>query len=287
MNLIPRSGFSTLVVSAMALLLGLVPPSLAAEDGRTTTPAPPMQLGAVRAAVSSQATILTLEVDGEFTYSPRTFGERLVLVDLPGVVSTRPPDSHMLSSKLVSSYRVVPFFREGQRGARLEVLLKQAAKVNYQKNPGALQMTFMPAAGSTQAAAAGAHEAPSLAAPRAGTPATTSSERRVRGNAVEKVTFARDEGKLRVLILANGWVEYHSFRLNNPPRLVVDIPKTANRAGQRKIRVATPPLQSIRVAQFRKHPPISRVVMDLDRITPYQIRRRGHVVEVELGAPGE
>ena len=90
---------------------------------------------------------------------------------------------------------------------------------------------------------------------------------------------------MRVLILANGWVECHSFRLNNPPRLVVDIPKTANRAGQRNIRVATPPLQSIRVAQFRKHPPISRVVMDLDRTTPYQIRRRGHVVEVELGAP--
>ena len=81
--------------------------------------------------------------------------------------------------KLVSSYRVVPFFREGQRDARLEVLLKQAAKVNYQKNPGALQMTFMPAAGSTQAAASSAHEAPSLAAHRAGTPATTSSERRV------------------------------------------------------------------------------------------------------------
>ena len=25
--------------------------------------------------------------------------------------------------------------------------------------------------------------------------------------------------------------------------------------------------------------------MDLDRITRYQVRRRGHVVEVELGAP--
>ena len=288
MNLTPRSGFSTLVVSSMVLLLGLVPLSLATEDGGTTTPAPApaMQLGTVRAAVSSQATMLTLEVNGEFTYSPRTFGERLVFVDLPGVVSARPPDSHLLSSKLVSSYRVVPFFREGQRGARLEVLLKQAAKVSYQQNPGVLQVTFTPATGSTRAAAPGVHEAPPLAVPGAETPATTPSARRVQGNAVEKVTFSRDEGKLRVLILANGPVEYHSFQLKNPPRLVVDILQTANRAGHRNIRVATPPLQSIRVAQFRRHPPISRVVMDLDRITPYKVRRRGHVVEVELGAPG-
>ena len=139
---------------------------------------------------------------------------------------------------------------------------------------------------STLAAAPGAHQAQPRAVAGAQTPATTPLARRTRGDAVEKVTFARDEGKLHVLILANGAVEYRSFRLKNPPRLVVDIPQTANRAGHRKIWVGTPPLQSIRVAQFLSDPPISRVVMDLDTLTPYKVRRRGNVVEVELKAPG-
>ena len=288
MNLTPRSGFSTLVVSSMALLLGLAQPNFATADNEASAPAPApvLQLGTVRAAVSSQAAILTLEVSGEFTYSPRTSGEQLVFVDLPGVVSTRPPDSHLLPSDLVSSYRVVPYFHEGQRGARLEVLLKQPVKVSYQQNPGALQVTFVSATGSTPAAVPGAHEAPPPAVTRAERPATTPLALRNRGNAVEKVTFARDEGKLRVLIRANGAVEYRSFRLENPPRLVVDIPQTVNRAGHRQILVGTPPLQRIRVAQFRNDPPISRVVLDLDTMTPYKVHRRGHVVEVELQAPG-
>ena len=286
MNLTPRSGFSTLVVSSMVLLLGLAQPSFATTDNEASTPAPgpALQLVGVRAAVSSQAAILTLEVSGEFTYSPRTSGERLVFVDLPGVVSTRPPDSHLLPSDLISSYRVVPYFHEGQRGARLEVLLKQPVKVSYQQNPGALQVTFVSATGSTPAAVPGAHEA--LAVARAETEATTPLARRTRWNAVEKVTFVREEDKLRVLILANGAVEYRSFQLKNPPRLVVDIPQTTNRAGYRQIRVGTPPLQRIRVAQFRSDPPISRVVLDLDAVTPYKVYRRGHVVEVELKAPG-
>jgi type IV pilus assembly protein PilQ len=292
MNLTARSGFSTLVVSSMVLLLGLAQPNFATADSEASAPAPvpALQLGAVRAAISSQAAIFTLEISGEFTYSPRTSGEQLVFVDLPGVVSTRPPDSHLLPSDLVSSYRVVPYFHEGQRGARLEVLLKQPVKVSYQKNPGALQVTFVSATGSTPAAVPGTHEAPPPAVARAEKPATTPlalrTRLRTRGNAVENVTFTRDGGKLRVLIRANGAVEYRSFRLENPPRLVVDIPQTVNRVGHRQIRVGMPPLQRIRVAQFRNDPPISRVVMDLDTITPYKVHRRGHVVEVELQAPG-
>ncbi len=145
-----------------------------------------------------------------------------------------------------------------------------------------------PGAGGT---VAGPRAAPSAAeaAPRAvsevETPATTPTAPHVPGDAIEKVTLARDQGKLRVLITANGPIEHRSFRLRNPPRLVVDIPQTVYREGHRNLRVEIPPLQSVRVAQFRRHPPVTRVVLDLDRMTPYQVRRRGPVVEVELGAP--
>ena len=140
-------------------------------------------------------------------------------------------------------------------------------------------------AGRRPAAAASTDEASPRAVPEAETPAITPPARRVPGDAIEKVTLVRDKGKLRVLIIANGPIEHRSFRLQNPPRLVVDIPQTVNRANHRNLRVETPPLQGIRVAQFRRHPPITRVVLDLDRMTPYQVHRRGPVVAVELGIP--
>ena len=135
-------------------------------------------------------------------------------------------------------------------------------------------------------AAASTDEAAPRAVPEAETPAITPPARRVPGDAIEKVTLVRDKGRLHVLIMANGPIEHRSFRLQNPPRLVVDIPQTVNRANHRNLRVETPPLQGIRVAQFRRHPPITRVVLDLERMTPYQVRRRGPVVAVELGASG-
>ena len=172
------------------------------------------------------------------------------------------------------------------RGARLEVLLKQAAKISYHQNPGALQVTFLSSTAATPGAAPAVHEALPLAAARPETPVVTAPVRRGPGDAIERVTFAREDGRLRVLILANGTVEYRAFQLSNPPRLVVDIPRTENRAGYREISVGTAPLQSIRVAQFSSSPPVSRVVMDLDAITPYKVHRQGHILEVELKAPG-
>lgn len=292
-----RFRFSTVILSSVALLLGFVGPVGAVEDDAAPpavqapagpAAAAPVRLGAVRAGISPEATTLTLEVSGEFTYFSSASGDRLIFLDLPGVLSTQPSDSHLLQSKLVSSYRVVPYLREGHSSARLEVLLKQPATITFQQNPGVLQVKFV-AGGKTAAA----ERAPVPPAPR---PAVTSQAEppvsspalsgRGRGNAIEKVTFAREEDGPRVQILANGPVEYRAFHLSNPPRLVLDIPQTESRAGFRDIAVGISPVKSIRVAQFSNTPPVSRVVMDLEAVGPYKVHPRSNGLEVEVRAPG-
>ncbi len=308
MKFTPRFRLFIVLVSSAVLLLGFSglvfaatqdAPVAAPQKAPATPPVapgkalatPPVatapRLNAVQAGISPSATTLTLEVGGEFTYFSSTSGERLIFVHLPGVLSTQPSESHLLESKLVSSYRVVPFWSEGQPNARLEVLLKQPATVTCEQKPGALQVKFVPAT-ARSAAGAPAHSATFLPV-TAKTGASGSAlpvRGRDRGTAIEKVTFAREEDVTRVQILANGPVEYRAFQLASPPRLVVDIPQTESRAGSREIAVGIAPLKSIRVAQFSHAPLVSRVVMDLDGVVPYRVQPRGNILEVEVMAPG-
>jgi len=274
---------AVLLALAAALLLG---GNLAyAQDVAAADPAPPAvdnspaRLGTVRARIGPEATTLTLEISGEFTYSSSTPGERLVFVDLPQVLSTASSNSHLLQSGLVSSYRVVPYVRGEQPCARLEVLLKEPSAISYQELPGALQVRFTPSRGRVPAALTAAAPASPAASPERVLP---------RGTAIQRVTFARQAGSTVVRIEANGPVEYHAFALPSPRRLVLDIPRTENRVGSRPILVGLPPVKNVRAGQFSREPLVSRVVMELDDASPYNVQLRGNVLEVEWkGEPAE
>ena len=280
MKVKPRYPFSPVILS---ILLTLVLAGSAVGDAGAEVPGPALepeaattaQLNAVRAAISAEATTLTLEVSGgEFSYLPSEPGGRLVVVDLPGVLSTLPQDSHLLDSRLVSSYRLVSFTGEGRPSARLEVLLKRPAKVTWQQTAGALQVKFAADRGAS----------PSVA--RASSPVEAPARaRRARGTAIERVVFDREDQATRVRILADGPVEYRAFQLEGPPRLVLDIPGTESRTANREIQVGMGAVRSIRVAQFSHRPLVSRVVMDLDNTVSYRVYPRPDGVEVEVGTP--
>lgn len=250
------------------------------------------KLLAARAGVSTDATTLTLEFNGEFTYAPTPAGDRLLFVDLPGVHSTQTTESRILQSALVSSYRLVPYVNGEQQGARLEVLLKEPAAVSYQQAAGSLEVKFQ-AAGQAAPVSPGA-AAPALpaapvpvlkvaAAPlaRAVSERVSSRQLRAQGDAIEDVTFSREGEATRVRIVSNGPVEYKSFRLPDPPRLVLDIPNATSRAS-REIPVGQGPLKAVRVGQYRRSPLVARVVIELDGDVPYSVNRKDDGLEVVL-----
>jgi type IV pilus assembly protein PilQ len=99
---------------------------------------------------------------------------------------------------------------------------------------------------------------------------------------VRAVTVAPASGKVEVLIDLQGAVDVRDFTLDAPARLVVDLlgarltAPTAlydgrNRGG----------IRNIRYAQFQ--PGVVRVVIELDALTDYQIRRSDNQVRVEIG----
>ncbi len=106
MNVQGRLRFSTLA-AILVLLFAFQVMAADTAPARDAVPTSPRLLSA-RAAVAGPATTLTLDFKGEFSYRPAPSGERLLLVDLPGVVSVHSSDSRLVTSNIVSSYRMVP-----------------------------------------------------------------------------------------------------------------------------------------------------------------------------------
>ncbi len=94
---------------------------------------------------------------------------------------------------------------------------------------------------------------------------------------------ADDDGRQELVIVGDRPLIYESFVLENPHRLVVDLPGTVNRVGYGTREAGT---LAVRTAQFRAAPdPIARVVVDLDQPRDYEIRSNGTELTVVLGAP--
>lgn len=87
-----------------------------------------------------------------------------------------------------------------------------------------------------------------------------------------------------VYITTDRPVEYKTFSLDAPPRLVLDLEGAKLRTLQ-EIPVGGPVLRRVHTGQFKSEPvSVSRVVMELTQKTVYEITRRGSELIVVFGA---
>jgi type IV pilus assembly protein PilQ len=94
-------------------------------------------------------------------------------------------------------------------------------------------------------------------------------------------------GQSVVTLQADGRIEYESFVLDGPDRLVVDLAGTVNRLDAYSIPVGEAGLVQVRAAQHDLIPrPITRVVFDLEGPLPYRIERDGNALQVAFGPEG-
>src|SRR5258705_7354351 len=104
----------------------------------------------------------------------------------------------------------------------------------------------------------------------------------VRDGEVRGVSVLPATGKVEVVIDLQGAAELRDFTLTNPARLVIDLIGTRltvpaalydgrNRGG----------VKNVRYAQFR--PDVVRIVIDLDALKDYQIKRANKQVRIEIG----
>ncbi|MGA9039388.1 MAG: AMIN domain-containing protein [Terriglobales bacterium] len=76
-------------------------------------------------------------------------------------------------------------------------------------------------------------------------------------------------------------------KLDNPPRLVIDLPNTNNSLQQKQVdfhlgAFRTDPVRAVRVDQFQNRPPITRVVIDLLKTSEYTWDLAGNLLTVRL-----
>jgi AMIN domain len=74
--------------------------------------------------------------------------------------------------------------------------------------------------------------------------------------------------------------------ITGPDRLVIDFPNALPENGLHNISVNRGEVKGIRVGVFSKSPPVTRVVVDLNRAQPYQLFPSGKTVIVKLGSGG-
>lgn len=111
----------------------------------------------------------------------------------------------------------------------------------------------------------------------------TLSETLKKGKEIVDVSLEQKKDFITFKIMADGKLEnYDSFKLDSPPRLVLDIWGVGTRYPKKSIKIKNPFIKEVRIGQ---HPDKLRVVFDSlkSQLPPYQINRIDDKLIVSLG----
>jgi type IV pilus assembly protein PilQ len=242
-----RSLIALVVVAALCLLM---PPGATAGEGTVSI------LG--MAWTSSPAPALVLSASGPLKFEVTNPEAGVMIVELPLAVpaETLPPVSEPQAGLKNAALSVVE--EGGKRFARLRVEFDPASHATVNALPAGLEIVI------------GAGE----------NPAAPAQERDL-----SDLLPVADASGVSVLMAATGELHGKTFTLDNPPRVVVDLPGVVNRVTRRVHPVGAAGVQRVRVAQFATSPePIVRVVVDLDHSMPYKLETTARGAVLRVGA---
>ena len=103
------------------------------------------------------------------------------------------------------------------------------------------------------------------------------------GATVEHVLVRGNADDLEVEIQTSGTAAPNTQAISGPDRIVVDFPGALPSAELRALTVNRGALKGVRSGLFFKNPPITRIVLDLEKAQPYRISTAQNAVVVRLG----
>jgi type IV pilus assembly protein PilQ len=241
----------------------------------------------VSAAVANGGVRVQAEANGPFEYTTYRPSPTLYVVDLSGVAAGDSSGARVVASDLVKSYRVLSYSSGEKPVVRVEILLAQGVEPRIERSDNQ-NLTLVVSKIVNASLPTGA---PAKAEPQAGgaamvpAAAKTSEEENPTIEAIRRVSLAQNGNQTEVTISGSGSLTYHSQRLQNPERLVLDFAGSRLATPEKHIASNLDPVREIRLAQFR--PEVSRVVIDLREPAHYAIHGSGSAVTVSFATKRE
>lgn len=114
-----------------------------------------------------------------------------------------------------------------------------------------------------------------------------SAQSRGKAVSVERVALVGSEQGMGVEISGNMPLHADTRALSGPDRIVIDFPGALPTREVRGFVTNQGGIQRVRVGVFQHNPPVTRVVLDLEKATEYQLITSGNAVLLKLAGPGK
>ncbi len=232
---------------------------------------------------------LVLTSNGPLLYTAYEPRPDLLVVDLPGSSLSDHFAQPTVSGALVSSLKIEPISEMGKQWTRLTIAHKEGTRYDVRTVGQGLAVTFD--TGSDASVATAAETSPPAAIPSpspsvvASAPETSPIlSRREPAHALEEIRVASVKGLVTVSLLGDGTFAPRDFVLDNPPRIVIDLPGVRNEVKRRAVPVPGGLVSRVRISQFQTSPElVARVVIDLTRPTAHSLQPDGERLAILIG----
>jgi type IV pilus assembly protein PilQ len=286
---------AALVFTALLAMISAGPAALAAPAQGSARPA--VGLVALRHTAEGSQTRIILEGTAELPYTIYKPDEKTILVDLPGVDASSLEEGYAIESRGVERVQVERLrTASGQSLARLRVRLSGPVEDRTVVEGKNLVLTLVDTVGApsrpaTQEVASTATmraETPSpkpVAVSSSAAPARTASVPSSPATVITGVRTEVEDGQFRAYIATDGRAAFKHFVLPNPDRIVVDVTGVRSAVDRNAVDVKEAGVSRIRIGQFRTSDPrIVRIVFDVSKMGPYDVRQAGDQLVLTLGA---
>jgi type IV pilus assembly protein PilQ len=232
---------------------------------------------------------LVLTSNGPLLYTAYEPRPDLLVVDLPGSSLSDGFAPPTVSGELVSSLKIEPISEMGKQWTRLTIAHKEGARYDVRTVGQGLAVTFDTGSDASVASAAETSLPAALPAPSApvvaSAPVTSPAvSRREPAHALEEIRVTSGKGSVTVSLLGDGTFAPRDFVLDNPPRIVIDLPGVRNEVKRRAVPVPGGLVSRIRISQFQTSPElVARVVVDLTRPMAHSLHSDGERLAVLVG----
>ncbi len=226
----------------------------------------------VKAVVKDGAVRLEAQANGPFEYTTFRPSASLYVLDLSGVSAADSAGDKVVASELVKGYRETSYSAGDKSIVRLEILLAQGLEPRLERTDSQ-ELTLLVSRTGSGDSGSSSPSLKQIAARTSDVPVPSPSVQ-----AIQQVTLSQDGDKTEVNVLGSGPLSYHTSRLQNPDRLVLDFQASHLKTSTRHIASNLDPVREIRLAQFT--PEVSRMVIDLRGPARYNISAKGNDVNV-------